>query len=378
MTDLLHLERRLNRYECDCLIRFIASSEKDMLLRSEIIKFLVLKSEMPGSGVATTLSCDLTGFSWSNLFRVGYDLDLETVQAIMSLKGIISYQDIDVMIQCLKCSASNVALLKYALDHAPKLKDASTLINLCKNAMICNKAKFFRELMSFSVSASKFDAVAFYSLCKEAMRLNRVKYIEEVLSYSLSQANDSSKLVQQALKEKNMDLLEELKTKSKEAVDPVHLVNKMNKTDLQTRKKLISYIMSTPEGCAQLFLKAVGYFEYELAEKCLADADVEAVRNNVGLTSVLRYLNQGNSAQRKEHIQFIKKLLELGFDPNGRDGEEFPLDAVLKLSSEYHSEKNELLMLLLQYNVRVKSCILREKGTTLLHEATTSAIDFGK
>lgn len=231
------------------------------------------------SGVAISLLCDLSGFPWKNLLQKK-DLNLETVEAIISLKGTITP------------------------------RDSIKLIDL-------------------------------------ALKLNNFDFVEKMVLQNTS-------------------------------IDRAIIVSKMRKKDIQTRSKLNSFIMSTPEGCAQLLLKAVEYFEFKVAEECLK-AGSKSLKTRVDIISVLKS-HQGSKEERQQRIEFIEKLLELGyFDPNEQIGEACPLDVVLALSKEYQSEKEKLVMLLLQHGASIKHCTYqRSKGTTLVHEATRFAIDSGK
>ena len=336
MTGHLCLEGKLNSYECTNLIKFIAvSMEKDIPWKCKHVHFLVVKSIIPGSGVAVTLSCDLSGFPWKNLLQK-HDLDLETVRAIVSLKGMITPRDVVHYVK-----DDNFALLKISVDNSTPKLDDSGLIKLCEQAIKWKKFNFAKELMNYSLSVG-----------------------------------DSSKLIELALKLNSLDFIEKMVSQDT-TFDPALIVSKMRKMDIQTRTNLNSYIMSTPEGCVQLLLKAVEYFEFKIAEKCLK-AEGKALKNMIDLGSMLNS-HQGNSEERQQRIQFIEKLLKVGFDPNGHEGKPCPLDVVLELSKDYQYEKEMLLMLLLQHGATIERCTYqRGKGTTLIHEATKFAIDSGK
>lgn len=342
MTNLLRLEERLESHKCAALIKFIANAEEKDFPKSKLIHYLVVKSDMPGSGVAVALSCDLSGFPWKSLLKKR-TLNLEMMQAlVVSLKGTITTQDVDDIIHYY--SDKNVALLNFAL---------------------CN-------------STHKFDSSVLIKLCEQAMKLKKLSFANTVINYSLS-VEDSSKLIQQALKAKNFDFIEVIISQGAN-VDPVKLLNKMSKSDILAKSSLISFILSTPEGREQLCLKAVKYSEFKLAEDCLVNAEGETTSRDINLSSVLEHLNLGiNSEERQQLVLFVKNLLELGLNPNGQDGEACPLDVALMLSNEYQSEKRELLLLLLQYGATIECCTYpRGKGTTLIHEVTKFAIDSGK
>lgn len=341
MTDHLGLEERLNSHECTNLIKFIAgSTEKDLPLKCKHVHFLVVKSNVPGSGVAATLFCDLSGFPWKNLLQKE-DLDMETVQAIVSLKGILTAQD---FVQHARDN-QNIAILHFAITNSTPKLDDSSLIKLCELAIKRKKFNFAKELMNYSTTEN-----CVIKLIELSLKFNSLDFVEKMVSQS-----------------------QDLTT-----IDPTLIVSKMGKMDIQTRNNLNSFIMSTPEGCTQLLLKAIEYSEFKVAENCLIAVKGEFLKIKIDLSTVFRY-HQGNKEERQKRLQFIEKLLELGVDPNGDIGKTCPLDVVMELSKDYQHEKEELIMLLLKYGAAIERCTYqREKGTTLVHEATKFAIDSGK
>ena len=331
MTDLLNLEKKLNSDECTKLIKFITSCihpTENFLLKCQIIEFLVVKSEVPGSGVASTLSCDLSSFSWGNLFQET-GLSLVTVQAIVSLKGIISSEDIHSIVQYV----SNEDILVFATKKCtPKLNDS--------------------------------DYIKIYEL---ALKLNMLKVVEELVD-QLS-TRDSTKLVQKC---KTWDLIEDVVTKGV-IINPATIVNKMSKADIQARTSLISYIKSTPEGCKELFLKAVEYSEFQWAEDI---AKAPHTASKISISHLIKFPSQANTKEKEQRILLFKKLLDFRYDPNGLEGEPCPLDVVLELPEEYWNEKLKLLMVLLQHGAAIEHCTYeRKNGATLIHLATKFAID---
>lgn len=333
MTSQLCWENSLNDRECASLIKFIANSQNSMCKH---INFLVERSDLPGSGVAATLSCDLSNFPWISLLQKK-DLNLETVQAIVALKGKITSQEVQDIVYCVQ--SVNIPLLQYFVENAsPKLKDFE-LINLCGQAVELKKLDIAKELIKYALPIT---------------------------------TEDPNKFIEEASKNNIVDFLEKLALRGIN-IDATLIVSKMRKIDIQTRKKLNPIIMSTPEGCTQLLLKAVDYLVFEVAEDCIK-AQGEVLKKTVDLSSVLKF-HRGNQEERQQRIQFIEKLLEFGFDPNGQDGNVCPLDVVLEMAKE----KEDLLLLLLQHGASIERCTYpRENGTTLVHEATKFAIESGK
>ena len=318
MTSHLHLESILTGHECTSFIKFIV--ERDLPWECKHIHFLLVKSALPGSGMAAAFSCNLSTISWNYLLQ-RLDLNLETVQAIISLKGVINPQDVICHVK-----EVNICILRLALKNL--VTNDTEKVRLCEKAIMLKKFAFAKELM-----------------------------------------RGSNKVVELAL---TLDSLEKLVSHGV-SIDSTLILSKMRKSDLQSRTVLNSIIMSTPDGCVQLFRKAIKYFEFQVAEDCLK-ANGEVLKSKIDLSSLLKY-HQENVKARQQHIQFIEKLLQSGFDPNGQIGSTCPLDAVLRLSKEYQHEKETLLMLLLQHGAAIERCTF--KGT-LIYEVTQSAIDSGK
>lgn len=134
------METKLNSSECSEVITYMSTSHEPWECKH--LSYLVKKSEIPGSGIATTLSCDLSTFSWKLLLRK-QDLDHETVQAITSLGGKFAYEDIEQQV-----SDRNIAVLQLAME----------------------KPKDYVQLFLEAVEYSKFEKAEEY--LKEESQLN--------------------------------------------------------------------------------------------------------------------------------------------------------------------------------------------------------------
>lgn len=301
------------------LIKFLAKSNK-IPWRCKHIKFLVERSIIPGSG----LSCDLSGFPWWNLLKKE-DLDVGTVQAIVSLGGVIDFSAIrDVMNH-----VEDPVIIRFIVeDTIPRLKNTE-IIRLIRQS----KNSTFTEELLLSC--------------------------------------DRDALIKHAVRDNCLDIVEILVLKETE-VDLNLLLTKMSKGGLHAKPDLISFIKSKPEGCIKLFYKALEHFELNLAIDCLDEGET---RRNVDLSKVIEVLISQVNVNKQDVISFIEKLLKSDVNPN-RIGSEVPLNAVLRLPDDYH---HKLLKLLLQYHADVENCIDAEVvGITLIHTATKLAIDSGK
>ena len=75
------------------------------------LSFLIRKSNLPGSGLASTISCDLSSFSWKYLL-MKEDLDSETVKAMVSLGANFDGEDFEKITQ--NISPRNLTVLQLA------------------------------------------------------------------------------------------------------------------------------------------------------------------------------------------------------------------------------------------------------------------------
>lgn len=128
----------------------------------------------------------------------------------------------------------------------------------------------------------------------------------------------------------------------------------------------------------KLFIQAVECSKFKKAEGYLKGKSQLSI-TDINLSEIIEAMVKGKIHSLKR-ICFVKKLLEDGIDPNSKREGVCPLDYVLELSSQYYqAERIELLTLLIKYNADIECCTYpRKKSTTLLHIATSLAIESGK
>ena len=155
--------------------------------------------------------------------------------------------------------------------------------------------------------------------------------------------------------------------------DPIEPVIKILRAEhIHSNDRIISYLKCSPEGCTELFYKAVNFFEYKFAESLLVG---NSNTPNISLSSVLTRGHLPKRHGTKElYLSFIKWLLDNGIGPNAREGEKCPLDIVLELSPKHQQEQIQLLMILLQSGAAIEQCAYQ---ATLLHRATSLAVESG-
>ena len=337
---MLALETKLDCKSCTDVITTATVSTDNILWSCKHVDFLVRKGELPGSGVAITLSCDLSDFFWEYLLRK-HDLSHATVEAIISLQGKFSLKDIEYIMELEKINGAIAPVLQLAMKEC-----SPSIGKKCWN-----------------------------HLFNQALKYKKLWFVEELLKYSPSFVTEHS--IKQCLKLKNFDIIVEMIAKGVQ-IEPALIIDEMSKSDItSTESKILSHLKSTLEGQVQLFFKAVIFCEFKLAETWFN----EEVKKHVSLTSVLLKLSfRGNERERNRCISFIKGLLESGIDPNNkRSGEMCPLDVVLEFRKSYQAEKIEMLTLLIEYGAAIECCTYQKKNqTTLLHFATQLAIESGE
>ena len=337
MTHRLALDEEVNTHECTKIIMCMAKSVAGSLpWQCKHINFLVAKSKLPGSGIASILSCNLSTFPWYNLLQKE-DLNLETVEAIVSLNGSISHYALH------KC------FMKYVYE------DTAVLLFAIKNT---------------TPNLSDYDIIMLH---EKAVNWNNLKFAEQLLL-----ASNFDTLIHQALELDSLEIVENLVSKGA-YVDPTVLIKKMGKADLYSRKYLVTYVLSSSDACAvnELILKAIEYSDFQLAE-CLLEKRGEVIQS-INFCSLLELFKKQDTIERKmKFVTITENVLKSGVDPNRRDGSKVPLDIILEISQDCHA-KICLLMLLLQHGANIEnSKYAKEKGTTIIHIATKLAINSGK
>lgn len=142
INDILVLGKKLKKDDCTRFIKEMVTSQviaQEIAWKCKHMSYLVVKSELPGSGIAVTLSCDLSKISWKNLFTKT-DLDCLTLQAILSLGGSITMKDIKEHLS--KVENENNKVWNFAIDKCTPSLNNSGLSELCQHALECKRVNF--------------------------------------------------------------------------------------------------------------------------------------------------------------------------------------------------------------------------------------------
>lgn len=367
MTDLLNLAEMLSSDECAEVIKFMAASYREDRFKREHINYLFLTTEKPGSGVAQTLSCDLRKISWKLLLESN-NLECDTIQVIVFLGGLPTPSDI----RCLVEHSEDVSILEVIVKNCSPRPSDKVADNLFKQAVEQRKFTFSEYI------AGHFPSVANGDLNKLIMKIIKqkdFKFMEEILG-NLQNIGDINHLIDYSLKHQKFSLILHLISHGVE-ISVARIVKEMQWAHIPSNNEIVSYLKSTTEGHTELFVKAVKCSQYTFAESLLVGN--RSAIPKISLSSVLNKCPIPRCHVAKErHISFIKKLLDIGMDPNGVEGEKCPLDIILDLSKDHQMEQIQLLIVLLQCGAAIERCTYQRKNqTTLLHIATKLAVDSG-
>ena len=199
MTSRLNLEGLLSGNECRYVIKTMLSSW-DYDLKIQYIRYVIVKNEeMPGSGVAVTLSCDLSNFQWKSLIMKNPECDI--MQMIVSLGGSLSRSDIENIV----IYSTHENVLQFALEEC-KLKLIATYypVVLLKVAISYRKFIFFPNLVPLVANEDLKDIVI------ELLRFEHYGAVAEILASSSSPQlviEELNEFIQQYFKAQKFDTI---------------------------------------------------------------------------------------------------------------------------------------------------------------------------
>ena len=139
---------------------------------------------------------------------------------------------------------------------------------------------------------------------------------------------------------------------------------------------LVSYLLSTPEGCACLFKHSLSKSSLALAQKCLDCLD------DGSSSTISQEINLGHFLKSSKDVlcqnpDLFDRLLKIGANPDGLTDSDRPIDAVLALPKDF-PQKIRLICTLVESGADLKKATYpRTQGTTIFHIATELAIEKG-
>lgn len=227
--------------ECQAVVNVMSTSEERALnWNSQHMKYLVMPTAVPGSGVTTTISCDLSAFKWEFLIRK-CDFDLDIMQAILSLGAVIATADLRTIVNTVRDSKTEV--LTHALD-----KFTPPLASICLNSLCTHALKLGKENFH-SIFLSRGATVEAASILKE-IPLPEITRCKWMYSSITSTPKGCILLVQSALDKGNFKALEscEIPQSYKNEVDLGSFVQPSVQGSTEKKKKCIQFIGSLLES----------------------------------------------------------------------------------------------------------------------------------
>lgn len=174
--------------ECASVIKFTATFDnKDF--KSKHINFLMVKNEIPGSGVVQTLSCDLSSFSWKKIIK-RYHLEYDAMKVIVAQGGSLTSHDIQFIIT--ECE-ENVSMLELAIGNCTPKPSQGDMKKYSEQALKHKKFRFVMVLISHGAEVSVARIVQ--GMCKSDILSN-----ERIVSYLKSTPEGCTKLFFKAMK----------------------------------------------------------------------------------------------------------------------------------------------------------------------------------
>jgi hypothetical protein len=144
-------------------------------------------------------------------------------------------------------------------------------------------------------------------------------------------------------------------------------------TSQNAHESLVSYLLSTPDGCVCLLMQAISNSTLSLAKRCLE-----------GCTSIFKdVIDLGNFLKSPKGLlcqnpDFFEELLKFGANPNGLSDNNRPIDAVLALPSDFEY-KSRLICTLAEHGADLtKATYPRTQGTSIFHMGTEMAFQHSK
>lgn len=182
MADSLSLENLLNSHDCTCVIKSLATSSHELFeSKSKLINYLMVKNEMPGSGVVQTLSCNLSGISWKKLIKQNH-LDYDAIKVIVAHGGSFKSHDIQIMITVCE---DKVPMLELIMNHCTPKPTSTDMCKFSKQALKCKKFGFIKVLISCGAKSTVEGRVELFI---KALKCSEYDFAESLMSCTESES----------------------------------------------------------------------------------------------------------------------------------------------------------------------------------------------
>lgn len=249
----------------------------------------------------------------------------------------------------LKCDLSEMKISKLFDKKDIEIPTIEAAMKLGATIKLRNVEKIIKRISDDQISILEFvltacdpspDKDALTSLCNQALSLNKPEI--------------SALLISKGAKPDNEGV--------------IRFINNQ-----KPNESLVSYLLSTPDGCVCLLMLAICSSSLPLATRCLD-----------GCTSIFKeVIELGNFLKSSKDFlcqnpDFFEELLKFGVNPNGLSDDNRPIDAVLALPSDFEY-KSRLICILAEHGADfTKATYPRIQGKSIFHIATEMASQLSK
>ena len=234
-TNLLKLsELNISQHVCTKLSEELLAREETTALH---LKFLVVKDpKIKGSGMASSLSCDLSGISCSDIFRKP-DLELDTLQSFLKLGVTLEFKDIERVVDTLP--DSKVDIISILLKACTSTK--AQLVSLGKTCLLAKKFRF-AEQVCFSYTAGSSSS------------RDQIENFDKELLHNIAEMSSDTEITQliyDAINEDKPDMARALLSAGRIQADQIDLASLIQSGILVSFPQLLSELLSagvSPNG----------------------------------------------------------------------------------------------------------------------------------
>jgi len=159
MESILKLDEILTTEECTAIVNTLSKREGKNWSCSHM-QYLLEKSEIPGSGAAKTLGCNLTDFDWK-IILTKEDFDTELMRALCSMNAEISDQVLKNIVTSV--GDSRTKILCFALDNVKKSPPKEILNSLCTMTLTKKKPNFCSSLVAYGAELNAAEVLKEFS-----------------------------------------------------------------------------------------------------------------------------------------------------------------------------------------------------------------------
>ena len=154
-TSILKLCDFLTQDECTAMVTALLSMKT---CYAKHLQYVIMKTDMTGSGIAVDLKCDLSELKISKFFDKK-DIDVPTIEAVMKLGAKIKLKNVEKAVKLL--SDDQVPIIEFVLTACDPNLDINTFTSLCNQALSLNKPEVSALLISKGAKPDNENIIKF-------------------------------------------------------------------------------------------------------------------------------------------------------------------------------------------------------------------------